>query len=202
MPAIPEGTLLFNFPDADGWHAFKYDEQDPVKPSFYRERIEKIKGMKGVDIVAGIRPDFHDLTLLEIKDFRDDAPTLREKIASKEIPLEILQKALNTWAALCLGARNGDILLAPDLRAAILRPPRRLKLVFFLAQASILPSPQERDTRQKVQNRRVQRQDLLKKMREKLKPLGIQCDLADIGDLPERCGWTVTVRPGPADQDG
>lgn len=195
MPAIPEGRLVFDFPEADGWHAFKYDEQDPAKPSFYRERIEKIKGVKGVDIVAGIRPDFHDLVLIEIKDFRDDAPGLREKIATKKIPLEILQKTLNTWAALSLGARAGDALLAPDLRAALLRPPQRLKLVFFLAQVPIQPSPQERDTQQKVQNRRVQRQDLLKKMREKLKPLGIQCDLADVDDLPARCGWTVAALP-------
>jgi hypothetical protein len=193
MPAIPEGKLVFDFPDADGWHAFKYDEKDPTKPSFYRERIEKIKGLKGVDIVAGIRPDFHDLVLIEIKDFRDDAPGLREKIATKEIPLEILQKALNTWAALSLGARAEDALLASGLRAAIQRPPQRLKLVFFLAQAPIQSSPQERDTRQKVQNRRVQRQDLLKKMQEKLKPLGIQCALADVGELPERCGWTVAA---------
>ncbi len=191
MPAIPEGNLVFDFPEADGWHAFKYDEKDPAKPSFYRERIEKIKGLKGVDVVAGIRPDFHDLTLIEIKDFRADAAGLREKISTKEIPLEILQKTLNTWAALSLGARNGDVLLAADLRAAIRRLPQRLKLVFFLAQAPIQQSPQERDTLQKVQNRRVQRQDLLKKMREKLKPLGIQCDLADVDDLPERCGWTV-----------
>ncbi|WP_046245132.1 hypothetical protein [Hymenobacter terrenus] len=192
MPVIPEGSLVFNFPDADDWHAFKYDEKDPAKPSFYRERIEKIKSMKGVDIVAGIRPDFYDLILIEIKDFRNDAPGLREKIRTKEIPLEILQKTLNTWAALSLGARNEDALLAPDLRAAIRRSPERLKLVFFLAQTRIQQSPQERDTQQKMQNRRVQRQDLLKKMREKLKPLGIQCDLADFDDLPPRCGWVVT----------
>ena len=67
--------------------------------------------------------------------------------------------------------------------------------MFFLAQAPIQPSPQERDTQQKMQNCRVQRQHLLKKMREKLKPLGIQRDLADVDDLPHvaagrlrRCG--------------
>ena len=142
--------------------------------------------------MAGIRPDFHDLTLIKIKDFRDDAAGLREKIRTKEIPLEILHKALNTWAALSLGARNADVLLDPDLRAAIQRPPQRLKLVFFLAQVPIQQSPQQRDTQQKQQNRRVQRNDLLKKIQEKLKPLGIQCYLADLDDLPKRCGWTVT----------
>lgn len=34
MPAIPEGRLVFDFPDADGWHAFNYDEKGPTKPSF------------------------------------------------------------------------------------------------------------------------------------------------------------------------
>lgn len=94
-----------------------------------------------MDIVASIRPDFHDLVLIEIKDFRNDAAGLREKIATKEIPLEILQKTLNTWAALSLGARAGHALLIPDLRAAILRPPQRLKLVFFLAQAPPFSPP-------------------------------------------------------------
>lgn len=44
-----------------------------------------------------------------------------------------------------------------------------------------------------MQNRRVQRQDLLKKMQEKLKPLGIRCARADVSDLPARCGWTVAA---------
>lgn len=68
--------------------------------------------------------------LIESKDFRDDAAGLREKIATekiatKEIPLEILQKALNTWAALTLEARAEDNLLASDLRAARRHPPQR-----------------------------------------------------------------------------
>jgi len=68
MPAIPEGKHTFIFPDADDWHAFKYDERNTIQPGFYQTRLEKIDGLKGVDIVAGIRPEFHTLTLLEIKD--------------------------------------------------------------------------------------------------------------------------------------
>lgn len=197
---IREGKHLFEFPDADGWHAFKYDETDPTKPGFYRERIGVTQmkgqpGVRGVDIVAGIRPDFHDLTLLEIKDFREDEPGLREKVLTGEMPAQIVQKALHTWGALCLGARHGDELLLPELRTAILCPPQRLRVVLFLAQVPIRQSPNERDTRQKEDTRRRQRQGILTKMQNHLKPLGIQSDLADVGNLPDRCGWTVVELP-------
>ncbi|MGI4866052.1 MAG: hypothetical protein ACRYFZ_19165 [Janthinobacterium lividum] len=197
MPAIPEGNLVFDFPDADNWHAFKYDDTDLTKPGFYRERIgvlqvKGMEGIKGVDIVAGIKPDFYDLTLLEIKDFREDEPGLREKVSTGEIPIEIIHKALHTWGALCLGARADDALLPDNLRTAILRPPQRLRVVFFLAQLPIRQSPNERDTRIKKENRRKQRQGILKRMQEGLKPLGIKSDLAGLGELPDRCGWTVT----------
>ncbi|MFD1468945.1 hypothetical protein ACFQ48_11980 [Hymenobacter caeli] len=195
MPVILKDKLEFHFPDNNSWYVFKYDEQDQSKASFYRERIEKINGMKGVDIVAGIGPDFPVLTLIEIKDFREDSKALRKKMRTGEIPLEILQKALNTCSGLYLGARSQDPLLAADLRAAVLRPFQRIDLIFFLVEASLQPSPQERDTRQKENNRRTQRQDMLKKMREKLDPLGIRCALADLTKLPRNCGWTVTSQP-------
>ena len=204
MPAIIEGKHQFEFP-ADDWHAFKYDELDVAKRGFYRERIETIKwkgeagkpgeGLKGVDIVACIRSTMDDLTLLEIKDFRDDEPGLRAKVSTGEIPVEILLKTMHTWGALCLGARRGDDLLLPDLRAAILRPPKQLRVVLFLAQTPIQQSPNERDTRQKEDTRRKQRQGILTKMQNHLKPLGIKSHLADVGDLPTRCGWTVTELP-------
>ncbi len=193
---IVEGKHQFEFPDADNWLAFKYDETDPAKAGFYRERIGVIQmkgqpGVRGVDIVAGIRPDFYDLTLLEIKDFREDEPGLREKVLTGEMPAQIVQKALHTWGALCLGARHGDELLAPDLRAAVLRPSERLRVVLFLAQTPVRQSPNERDTRQKEEARRKQRLGILTKMQNNLKPLGIKSHLADVGDLPDRCGWTV-----------
>ena len=202
---ITEGKHRFEFPDADDWYAFKYDEIDATRLGFYRERIETIKykgevgkpgeGLKGVDIVAGIRPDMDDLTLLEIKDFREDELGLRAKVSSGEMPAEVLLKTLHTWGALCLGARHRDDLLLPDLRAAILRPPERLQVVLFLAQTPISQSPNERDTRQKEDTRRKQRLGILAKMQNHLKPLGIKSHLADIGDLPKHCGWTVTGLP-------
>jgi hypothetical protein len=201
MPAITEGKHRFDFPDADNWHAFKYDEIDLTRPGFYRERIEAIKwkgedgqpgeGLKGVDIVAGRLPELNDLTLLEVKDFREDEPGLRAKVASGEMPTEVLLKALHTWGALALGARYGDSLLRPELRAAILRPHARLQVVLFLEQAPIRQSPNERDTRQKADTRRKQRIAILTKLQNHLKPLGIKSQLAQASDLPERCGWTV-----------
>jgi len=202
MPAIIEGKHRFEFPDAEGWHAFKYDEIDLAKPGFYRERIEAMKwkgedgqpgeGLKGVDIVASRLPELDDLTLLEVKDFREDEPGLRAKVSSGEMPAEILLKTLHTWGALSLGARHGDSLLLPELRAAILRPPTWLRVVLFLAQTPIRQSPNERDTRQKEDIRRKQRNAILTKLQNHLKPLGIKSQLAQAGDLPEHCGWTVT----------
>lgn len=202
MPAIREGKHLFDFPDMEGWHAFKYDEIDLAKPGFYRERIEAMKwkgeagqpgeGLKGVDIVAGRLPDLNDLTLLEIKDFREDESGLRTKVATGEMPTEVLLKALHTWGALALGARHEDELLVPELRAAILRPRAPLRVVLFLAQKPIQQSPRERDTRQKEEVRRKQRLNILAKLQNHLKPLGIKATLADVGNLPKSCGWTVT----------
>ncbi|WP_210518650.1 hypothetical protein [Hymenobacter terricola] len=193
MPVIPEGSLLFDFPDADNWHAFKYDEKDKSRPGFYQECLEKTDGIKGVDIVAGISPGFHTITLIEIKDFSGHAHDLKEEVRSGAIPLEILQKAPHTCSGLYLGARNKTPLLAPDLRAAVRRPSQRLEVVFFLAEDPVRTSLPAHERRQKELSRRTRRQDLLKKMREKFKPLGIPCDLAELGDLPERCGWTVTT---------
>lgn len=193
MPTIQEGNLVFDFPTADSWYAFKYDEDNP--PGYYRQRIDRIDGLKGVDIIAGQRPEFDTLTLIEIKDFRLDPKGLKEKVESGEIPLEILQKALNTCSALYLGARADDALLDSSLRAAVLRPCAAIKLIFFLEEASLPTSPHARDQRLKEQNRRVKRQDMEKKMREKLKPLGIDCRLAQLTALPRHCGWTVTALP-------
>lgn len=204
---ITEGKHRFDFPDADDWHAFKYDETDLSKPSFYRERIGTIKyqyhdagandlhkgeGVRAVDIVAGIGPSFWELTLLEIKDFREDEAGLKAKVLTGEIPVQIVQKALHTWGALCLGARCKDDLLRPDLRAGILRPPEQLRVVFFLAQTPIRLSPHEGNMLQRLDMRKRQRLGILTKMLNHLRPLGIKAHLADIGDLPQNCGWTVT----------
>lgn len=193
MPAILEDRLLSDFPDADGWHAFKYDEKDPAKPSYYRTHLEKINGLKGVDIVAGIQPHFHTLTLIEIKDFREHAHELKEKLRSGVLPLEILQKAVNTCSGLYLGSRHRDPMLDVNLRLAVLRPLQRLELIFFLAEDVVRQSLPERERKQKELSRRTRRQDILKRMKEKLGPLGIACDLAEVNNLPERCGWTVTI---------
>lgn len=102
---------------------------------------------------------------------------------------------LNVISGLYLRARHKTPLLAPDLRAAILRPSQRLEVVFFLAEDPMRPSLPAHERRQKELSLRTRRQDLLKKMREKLKPLGIQCDLADLDDLPAQCGWMVAAMP-------
>lgn len=199
MPTITEPDdehqprLAFTFPD--DWYAFCYDEKDPTRLNFYKQRIEKIDGLKGVDIVAGQHPDFPALTLLEVKDYRGRAQKLRHKLKNGKLQREILQKAVNTWAALHLGARMRDALLDAPLRAAILRPVERLDFVFFLAEDPIQPSPKQSDTRKELQNRRHRRLLEEKKLREKLTPLGIDCRLADVEDLPRRCAWQVVPLP-------
>lgn len=199
MPTITEPDdarqprLAFAFPN--DWYAFRYDEKNPARLGFYKQRIEKIDGLKGVDIVAGPQPGFSSLTLLEVKDYRGRALKLRQKLKSGKLQREILQKALNTWAALHLGARMQDALLNAALRSAVLRPVERLDFIFFLAEDPIQPSPKASDTRKEIQNRRSRRLLEEKKLREKLTPLGIDCRLADVDDLPRRCAWEVAALP-------
>lgn len=195
MPLIPEGKHTFEFPDTDSWYAFKYDERSAPSMGFYQARLEKIDGLKGVDIVAGIRPMFHTLTLLEVKDFRHHAHALKQEVQSGTLLLEIMQKAVHTCGGLYLGARNKDILLDAELQAAMLRPSQRITLILFLAEEIVRPSLPASEKVKREQNRRVRRQDLLKKLREKLGPLGIVCALAEYGDLPDRCGWKVEELP-------
>lgn len=192
MPAIPEGKHTFNFPDSDDWHAFKYDEKNAAQISFYQARLEKIDGLKGVDIVAGIRPAFHTLTLLEAKDFRHHAHALKEEMRLGTLLLEIVQKTVHTCGGLYLGAHSNDALLDAELRVAMLRPAQRITLVLFLAQDAVRPSLSAWEKAKQEQNRQVRRQDMLKKLREKLGPLGIVCALVELNNLPARCGWTVT----------
>ncbi|AMR26073.1 hypothetical protein A0257_02480 [Hymenobacter psoromatis] len=195
MPAIPEGKHTFDFPNSDDWYAFKYDEIDPTKPGFYQARLEKIDGLKGVDIVAGIRPAFHTLTLIEVKDFRHHAHALKEEMRLGTLLLEIMQKAIHTCGGLYLGARSNDALLDAELLAAMLRPTQRITLVLFLAQDAVRPSLPVWEKAKQEQNRQVRRQDMLKKLREKLGPLGIVCALAESNNLPKHCGWTVKELP-------
>ncbi|MBF9220136.1 hypothetical protein [Hymenobacter ruricola] len=193
MPTITEPAneqkprLRFTFPDT--WLAFKYDEQDPVNPHFYQERLEKIDGLRGVDIVAGPQPAFAELLLLEVKNYRGRAPKLHQKVKSGKLHRQLLLKAVHTWAGLHLGARQQDALLPADLRAAMLRPAQPVSFVVLLAEDPIWPTAKVTDTRQEEHNRRTKRQGFEKKLREKLTPLGIQCRLADVGDLPKRCAW-------------
>lgn len=210
MPVIEEGKHRFEFPDEAGWNAFKYDELTESRSGFYQQRVEPIKyryadaqpdakrkgeGIRGVDIVAGISPDFQEILLLEIKDFSTDAAGLKAKIESGEIPAVIAQKALHTWGALALGARNQDELLPAAMRAGILRHPEVLRMVFFLAQEPLKLSPRERDIRQRENARRQQRQDIRVKLANLLRPLGFKVDLADVDERPRHCGWTVSELP-------
>lgn len=191
MPTIPDekGRLLFHFPDADSWYALAYDDRN--NPGFYKTRMEVIDGTKGVDIVAGIQPGFARVLLIEVKDFRGYEAALAAELKAGTLLLEVLQKALHTCAGLYLAACGQHPLLPADLRAAMLRPPL-LKLIFFLQQDPLPDSPHAQTLKKAAHNRIVQRQDLAKKLREKLKPLGIGSELAELAHQPRNAGWTVT----------
>ena len=215
MQTLTEGQLTFSFPDAAAWYALRYD--DRKKPGFYKLRLEIIDGTKGVDFVAGPRPDFRQVLLIEVKDFRGRQPDLEEKLkrpsaeqvanakaTGRELKmplvLEVQQKAVHTCAGLYLAAcqQNDpqlDDLLLPELRAAMLRPPR-LKLILFLEQDPLPHSPHEQTNRKAAHNRITQRQDITKKLREKLKPLSIGSELAELAQMPHRTGWTAAPAPG------
>lgn len=189
MPAKKEGKLTFDFPDADSWYVLRYD--DRKTPGFYKTRMEVIDGTKAVDFVAGIRPQFARVWLIEVKDFRGNEEALDAEIKSGTLLLEVLQKTIHTCAGLYLAACGQHELLPVDLREAMLCPPQ-LKLIFFLEQDPISVSPHTQTIKKAAHNRVVQRQDIAKKLRAKLKPLGIGSEVAELAHLPRNTGWTVT----------
>ena len=214
MQTLTEGRLTFRFPEASAWYALRYD--DRTQPGFYKVRLEVIDGTKGVDFVAGARPDFRQVLLLEVKDFRGRQPELEAKLKpptaaqvaqaraegrelKMPLVLEVQQKALHTCAGLYLAAGlpadpQLDTWLLPELRTAMLRPPR-LKLVLFLEQDPLPDSPHAQTTKKAAHNRITQRQDITKKLREKLKPLGIGSELAELAQMPHPTGWTAAPLP-------
>ncbi|MDO7875481.1 hypothetical protein Q5H93_12125 [Hymenobacter sp. ASUV-10] len=167
----------------------KYD--DRTKPGFYKTRMEVIDGTKGVDFIAGQPPHFTQVWLLEVKDFREYQAELDAELKAGTLVLEVVQKAVHTCAGLYLAACGKHELIPADLRAAALRPPQ-WKLVLFLQQDPLPDSPHEQTNKKAVHNRVVQRQDIAKKLRAKLKPLGIGSELAELDHLPKNAGWMVT----------
>jgi hypothetical protein len=186
MPIETEGQFTFSFPET--WYLLKYDDRH--KPGFYKTRMEVIDGTKGVDFVAGLPPHFAQVWLLEIKDFRDYQEELDAELKAGTLVLEVVQKAVHTCAGLYLAACGQHESIAPDLRTATLRPPQ-WKLVLFLQQDPLPDSPHEQTNKKAFHNRVVQRQDIAKKLRAKLKPLGIGSELAELDQLPRNAGWTV-----------
>lgn len=189
MPTETEGKFTFEFPDSAAWYALKYDDRQ--KPGFYKTRMEIVDGIKGVDLVAGQPPRFAQVWLIEIKDFRDYQIELEAELKAGTLLLEVIQKAVHTCAGLYLAACGEHELIPAELRAATLRPPQ-WKLVLFLQQDSLPDSPHAQTNKKAAHNRVTQRQDLAKKLRAKLKPLGIGSELAELGQLPRNAGWTVT----------
>ena len=191
MPIETEGKLTFDFPDGNvaKWYVLKYDDRQ--KPGFYKTRMEVIDGIKGVDLVAGQSPRFSQVWLIEIKDFREYQVELEAELKAGTLLLEVIQKAVYTCAGLYLAACGEHELIPAELRAATLRPPQ-WKLVLFLEQDPLPDSPHAQTLKKAAHNRVVQRQDIAKKLRAKLKPLGIGSDLAELGQLPRSAGWTVT----------
>lgn len=189
MPIETEGRLTFDFPAAANWYALKYD--DRTKPGFYKTRLEIINGTKGVDFVVSQQPEFSSVWLLEVKDFRGFQEELDAELKTGTLVLEVVQKAVHTCAGLYLAACGQHELITADLRAATLRPPQ-WKLLLFLQQDPLPDSPHEQTRKKAAHNRVVQRQDIAKKLRAKLKPLGIGSELAELDQLPRNVGWTVT----------
>lgn len=188
MPTETEGKLTFNFPEGAAWYVLKYDDRQT--PGFYKTRMEVIDGIKGVDLVAGQSPRFSQVLLIEIKDFREHQVELEAELKAGTLLLEVIQKAVHTCAGLYLAACGQHELIPADLRTATLRPPQ-WKLVLFLQQDPLPDSPHEQTNKKAFHNRVVQRQDIAKKLRTKLKPLGIGSELAELDQLPKNASWTV-----------
>jgi hypothetical protein len=98
MTVIIEGKLEFTFDD--NWQVIKWDD-DPA----YRKGIGKLDETKAVDVI-GLHHT-NELYLIEIKDFRVDLTSNRDRIG-EPLAVEVGQKVRDTVAGVIAALRRPD----------------------------------------------------------------------------------------------
>jgi len=176
MIEIEEGVspikLIFSFPD--DWSVCKFDENN-----FYRKRVEKLDGMKAVDILV---KNELELKFIEIKDFREHRIENTQRQRNGELLIEVAKKFVNTISALHGAYRWSIEDLEPFYTSIISSAEQKIELILFI----------ERDD----EDRRLKKQkltlvDLQQKLKKYLYAYKVKCKVYDRNSLPRYEEWQV-----------
>jgi len=164
--------LTFTFPD--NWDICKFDDT-----KYYREKIEKLDGIKSVDIIAN---DGGALQFIEVKDFRHHRIENKERQKSGELTIEVSQKFVNTLSAL-IGANRLNLSdFAPYYTPLLSSLDQKITVILFI----------ERDEREHtLQRNKITLAHLQQKLKKLLIAYNIQCKVYDRDKLPQQVEWTV-----------
>lgn len=172
---ITEGTppnqLIFSFPE--DWKICKFDDT-----SFYRNRVEKLDGMKSVDIIA---KSSDSLQFIEIKDFRQHRIENRARQRNGELLIEVSQKFVSTLASL-IGASRWNLINFEPYYSLLSQSDQKVEVILFV----------ERDERESTLRRnKLLLADLQQKLKKLLLAYNIKCKVYDREHLPTHLGWSV-----------
>ncbi len=166
----PPTRLTFTFPD--GWQACQFDSSD-----FYRKKVERIDGMKAVDILAskGDR-----LVIMEVKDFRGHGPQNRHRQKSGALLAEIARKFACTVSALLAAKRSENKEFSHY--ATLLESSDKVQMILFL----------ERDESPGfLRKNRLTLADLKSKLKRLMIAYNVRCQVYDRAHLPKKVEWRV-----------
>ena len=129
MTVIQEGKLRFFFPEK--WHVIKYDECH-----FYQQKALKCQETKAVDILA---LSDTELFLIEVKDFRGDRISNKERIKSGDLAIEFAHKVRDSIASLYGALRHANPELAPFCKYLYSKNIHKTTVILFLEEDRPLP---------------------------------------------------------------
>ncbi|WP_292663427.1 hypothetical protein [Nitratifractor sp.] len=171
IEGMPPTQLIFHFPD--GWVACQFDSS-----RFYRKVVDRLNGMKAVDIVAA---EGDRLILMEVKDFRGHSRENLPRQTSGALLIEVAQKFVCTLSALLGAQRSGLPEFAPFY--PLLEHSPKVQMILFL----------ERDPHKAgfLRKNRLTLADLKSKLRRLLVAYNVHCQVYDRRHLPAHLEWSV-----------
>jgi len=173
---IIEGTLpiqlIFSFPD--NWDICKFDDTN-----FYRDRVEKLNGIKSVDIIAKSNDTLY---FIEIKDFRRHRIENIERQRNGELLIEVAQKFVSTISAL-LGAKRCDKTdFEPYYNSLFDSREQIIKVILFVERD---------DSDSNLKRQKLALADLEQKLKKLLVAYNVRCKVYDKSHLPSNIEWSV-----------
>lgn len=165
----PPNQLIFTFPDS--WKLCKFDDTP-----FYRNRVEKLDGIKSVDIIA---KGSDALQFIEIKDFRQHRIENKERQTNGELLIEVAQKFVSTIASL-IGASRWNLIDFEPYYSQLSQSDKKVEVILFV----------ERDERENTLRRnKLLLADLQQKLKKLLLAYNVKCKVYDREHLPME--WRV-----------